>query len=59
MYGFIDVNKGKSIDVRMVKTMIIVIVAMMGPIEFSAKIESRNDNAATVVIAIAANPKQQ
>ena len=59
MYGFIDLNNGRSIDVSMVKTMIMLIVVMIGPIELSAKIDNKKARDATVVIAMAAKPKQQ
>ena len=55
--GFMDAKSGRSMEVRMVQTMTILMVATMGPIAFSANMESKKDKAATVVIAIAANPK--
>jgi hypothetical protein len=42
---------GKSRVLRMVNTMMILIVAMIGPMEFSAKILRKKLIAATVIIA--------
>src|SRR5258708_40087598 len=50
-YGFMDTNKGSSIVVRMVNTMMMLIVATMGPIAFSAKTDKRKEREATVVMA--------
>ena len=41
----------------MVKNTIALIVATIGPIEFSANTERKKPSAATVVIAMAAKPK--
>ena len=59
MYGFIALNNGRSIDVRIVNTMIMLIVVIIGPIEFSAKIDNKKAREATVVMAIAAKAKEQ
>src|SRR5688500_13283036 len=50
-------NNGRSIVVRMVKTITILIVLTMGPIEFSANSDNKKERAATAVIAIAAKAK--
>lgn len=55
--GLIALKMGISSVLRMVNTIITLIVETIGPIEFSANIESRNASAATVVMAIAAKPK--
>jgi hypothetical protein len=54
-----DRNKGRSIDERIVNTIIMLIVVIIGPIEFSANMDSKNARDATVVIAIAAKPNEQ
>lgn len=55
--GLIVLKMGISMVVRIVKRMITLIVETIGPIEFSAKMESRKESAATVVMAMAAKPK--
>lgn len=52
--GFIALKKGISIVVKMVQTMITLIAAMIGPIEFSAKTENKKASAATVIMERAA-----
>src|SRR5574343_1355391 len=56
-YGLIKLKSGIFIVLRMVLTMIMLMVATMGPMEFSAKKESKKPNAATVIIASAAKQK--
>jgi hypothetical protein len=48
---------GKSNVLRMVKTIMMLMVAMIGPIEFSAKRLRKKLSADTVNMASAANPK--
>ena len=55
--GFIDMNKGRSIVDKMVNTMMMLMAATMGPMEFSANRDNKKDKAATVVMAMAANAK--
>ncbi len=55
-YGFIPLNKGISKVLRMVNTTMMLMVATIGPMEFSANMDSGKPNAATVSIAIAAKP---
>ena len=50
-------KRGISIEERIVNTMMMLIVVMIGPIEFSAKMDKRNARDATVVMAMAAKPK--
>jgi hypothetical protein len=54
--GFVLSKMGRSNVLRIVKTIMILMVAIMGPIEFSAKRLRKKLIAATVVIANAANP---
>jgi len=55
-YGFMETNKGSSIVVRIVNTMMTLIVATIGPMAFSAKTDKRKEREATVVMAMAAKP---
>ena len=55
-YGFTTLKMGKFNVLRMVKMMTILIQAMIGPIEFSAKMLRKKESAETVTMANAANP---
>ena len=49
-------KKGISIVVKIVETIITLMAAMIGPIEFSAKTENKKASDATVIIDKAAKP---
>jgi len=56
-YGLIRLKRGIFIVLKIVHTIITLIVATIGPIEFSAKKDRKKPKAATVVIARAAKQK--
>ena len=56
MYGRSVLNNGRSMVVRIVKKIMILIVATIGPIEFSANKDNSKASDATDVMAIAAKP---
>ena len=57
--SFTSWNIGISNVVRIVNTMITLMVATIGPNEFSAKMEKKNPRDDTVMSAIAAKPNAQ
>ena len=54
--GFIALKTGMFKVLKIVKKIITLIVATIGPIEFSAKTDSKKPSAATVNMATAAKP---